>query len=133
MNKIIITGNLTKQPELRFTTNEKAVCTFDIANNEGYGDKKQTNYFKVVVWGKIGENCANYLDKGSKVLITGRLGNRSYDDKEGNKKHITEITASEVEFLSSKGTGQAQDNNSTLNETFGDDLIIDDSDSSMPF
>lgn len=114
MNKIIITGNLTKQPEMKFTTNNKAVTTFDIANNEGWGEHKQTNYFKIVVWGKIAENCANYLDKGSKVLIAGRLANRTYDDKEGNKKYITEITATEVEFLSSKGQPQNNEYNQIL-------------------
>lgn len=74
MNKVIMDGNLTKNPELRFTTNGKAVATFAIAVNEGYGDKKQTNYFNIVAWGKIGENVANYLDKGSKVLICGVQG-----------------------------------------------------------
>lgn len=119
MNKIIITGNLTKQPEMRFTTNEKAVTTFDIANNEGFGDNKKTNYFKIVVWGKSAESCANYLDKGSKVLISGRLGNRSYEDKEGNKRYVTEITANDVEFLSTKASNDSNEYSAPQNDTFG--------------
>lgn len=137
MNKVIMDGNLTKQPELRFTTNDKAVATFTIAVNEGYGDKKQTNYFNVVAWGKIGENAANYLDKGSKVLICGRLQNRSYESKDGTKKYITEIIATEVEFLS-KGKGQEGNNNfGNQNQDYGQGNFEDDitpvDDGDMPF
>ena len=136
MNKIIINGNLTKQPEMRYTTNEKAVTTFDIAVNEGFGDKKQTQFFKIVVWGKVAENCANYLDKGSKVLVSGRLSNRSYDAKDGTKKYITEIVANEVEFLGSKGTGN-NSNQAPQEDVFGGGDYQEDitpvDDSSMPF
>lgn len=139
MNKVIMDGNLTKQPELRFTANDKAVATFSIAVNEGYGDKKQTNFFNVVAWGKIGENVANYLDKGSKVLICGRLQNRSYESKDGTKKYITEIIATEVQFLS-KGKGQDQDGSNNFGNqnqewnqgNFEEDITpVDDGD--MPF
>ena len=135
MNKIIINGNLTKQPEMRYTTNEKAVTTFDIAVNEGFGDKKQTQFFKIVVWGKIAENCANYLDKGSKVLVSGRLSNRSYDAKDGTKKYITEIVANEVEFLGSKGNNNSNQapQEDVFGRNFDEDIEPVDPSGDMPF
>lgn len=139
MNKVIMNGNLTKQPELRFATSDKAVAAFTIAVNEGYGDKKKTNYFNLVAWGKIGENEANYLNKGSKVLICGTLQNRSYESKDGTKKYTTEIIATEVEFLS-KGRGQDQDANNNFgdqNQDYGQGNFEEDitpvNDGDMPF
>jgi len=101
MNKVILIGNLTAEPELKETTSGKKVCHFSVAVSEGFGDNKVTNYFRINVWNKQGENCADYLTKGSKVGIVGRLENRSYE-KDGKKNTITEISAIEVEFLSAK-------------------------------
>lgn len=126
MNKVIMIGNLTKQPELRYTPNEKAVATFTIAVNTGFGENKKTDYFNIVVWGKPAENSANFLDKGSKVAITGRLQNRSYESKDGTKKYITEIVAEEVEFLSSKQSSSNNNNIESGNQFDGLEQAEDD-------
>lgn len=99
MNKAILSGNLTKDLELRETADGKSVANFTIAVN-GYGDS--VNYFSIVVWGNQADNCAKYLKKGSKVGIVGRLQNRSYEANDGSKKYITEVVAEEVEFLTPK-------------------------------
>lgn len=102
MNKIFITGNLTKTPELRHAENGTAVCRFTIANNKGYGEKQKTIFINVVTFNKTAENCVKYLSKGSKVAIVGELEIRQYTDNNGENKYITEIIANEVEFLSTK-------------------------------
>lgn len=105
MNKIITIGNLTKDVELRSTQNGKSVATFTVAVQRAFkvDGQPETDFFPVVVWGAMGENCYKYLSKGKKVAIVGSLQNRSYDDKNGNKRQITEIIASEVEFLTPRG------------------------------
>lgn len=108
LNKVFLLGNLTRDPELRHTGNGTAVASFSIAVNRSYkgsdGDyKKEVAFFNIVVWGKTGENCAKYLSKGKSVLVEGRLSNRSYEDKEGQKRNITEIVADQVQFLSASG------------------------------
>ena len=100
MNSVIMIGRLTKDPELRFIAGSgKAVCNFSIAVNREFSKEKEADFFRVVVWGKQAENAANYLAKGRLVGIKGSLLSRSYDDKNGNKKYITEIVANSVEFL----------------------------------
>lgn len=131
MNKVIMIGNLTKQPELKYTPNAKAVATFTIAVNTGFGENKKADYFNIVVWGKPAENSANFLDKGSKVAITGRLQNRSYEAKDGTKKYITEIIAEEVEFLSSKPNNNTNNNIESGNQ-FGD-LEPEENDTELPW
>lgn len=103
MNTVIMIGRLTKDPELKYTQSGKAVANFDIAVDRPFSKEKETDFFKVQVWGKMAENCANYLAKGSQAGIRGRIQNRSYDTKEGEKKFITEIIAEEVQFLGAKG------------------------------
>lgn len=125
-NKIVLSGNLTKAPELRETPNGKSVATFSLAVKRDYGD--ETDFFNIVVWGKNGENCAKYLDKGSKVLVVGQLQNRSYEAKDGSKRTVTEINASEVEFLTFKEkeekeeTVTARRERPQLEEISGDNL-----------
>ena len=99
MNKVELIGNLTKDVELHETQSGKKVAILNIAVN-GYNDT--VDYFTVNVWNTQAENCAKYLSKGKKVAIVGELHNRSYEDKEGNKRTVCEITANEVEFLSPK-------------------------------
>lgn len=106
MNKTILTGRLIKDPQLSFTPGTgSAVANFTIAVDTGFGDKKETAFLNVVVWGKAAEAVANYTQKGSKVLVQGRISTRSYDNKEGKKVYITEIIADNyggVEFLDNK-------------------------------
>ena len=111
MNKVYLIGNLTRDPEVSETSSGVAVARLSIAVNRDYledGERK-ADYFNINVWRGQAENCGKYLKKGSKVAIIGSLQNRSYDDKDGNRRTVTEITASEVEFLSSIRSEEEQE------------------------
>ena len=113
MNKAFVSGNLAKDPEIRYTQSGKAVCTFSIGVNSGWGDNKRTDWLNIVVWGKAAEACGNNLIKGRKVLVEGRIQVRSYDANDGSKRYVTEIVANDVEFLDTKkaaGQGGSQSN-----------------------
>jgi single-strand DNA-binding protein len=106
MNKVILTGRLTKDVDVKYTQNGKCVALFSMAVN---GFKKEDVYFfNIVAWNKTAELCGNYLTKGSKVLIEGQLTTRSYEDNSGSKRTVTEIIASNVEFLESKKQNEQQ-------------------------
>ena len=109
LNKIILIGRLTKAPELRHTKSEKAVCTFTLAVDSGFGDNKRTDFIDIVVWGKQGENCSKFLDKGKLAAVEGRLQIRSYEAKDGGKRYTTEIVADSVTFLSPKSDAAPAD------------------------
>jgi len=96
MNKIIIIGNLTRDPELKTTNNDKQVCKFTVAVQ----DNEQTYFFNVASWGNQGEAIAKYCKKGSKIAVMGKLTQRSYENKDGVKMTAVEIFAQEVEFMS---------------------------------
>lgn len=105
MNKVILIGNLTKDPELASTPSGTSVCHFSIAVSRDYANaegNRETDFFNVNVWRNQGENCHKYLKKGNKVSLIGSLQNRSYEDKDGVKRTVTEIVANEVEFLTPK-------------------------------
>ena len=106
MNKVYLIGNLTRDPEVSETPNGITLCRFAIAVNRNYSSdgERQTDFFNITVWRTQAENCGRYLKKGSKVAIVGSLQNRTYEDKDGNKRTVTDIVASEVEFLSSKSS-----------------------------
>ncbi|WP_130806494.1 single-stranded DNA-binding protein [Senegalia massiliensis] len=110
MNKVVIIGRLTKDPELRFLPgNGTAVSQFNLAVDKNLSkDKKQefeqagkptADFIRIVVWGKQAENCANYLAKGRLVAVEGRIETRSYENSEGNRVYITEVVAERVQFL----------------------------------
>jgi single-strand DNA-binding protein len=105
MNKAIVSGNLGRAPEVKYTGTGVAVCTLSIATNETWKDKagvpqKKTDWHRVVVWNKLAELCGEYLEKGSKVLVEGKMQTREWNDKDGVVHYSTEIVASQVEFLS---------------------------------
>ena len=105
MNKCILVGNLTKDPELTTTSNGVAMCRFSIAVSRRFANsdgERETDFFNIVVWRILGENCHKFLKKGSKVGIVGNLQSRSYDAADGSKRYVTDIVAEEVEFLSTK-------------------------------
>ena len=109
MNKCILIGNLTKDPELTTTSNGVAVCRFTIAVSRRYSNaegERETDFLNIVVWRSLGENCHKFLKKGSKVGVVGNIQNRSYDATDGSKRYITEIVAEEVEFLSTKSSDE---------------------------
>lgn len=99
MNQIIISGRIAKEIELKYTQSGKAVASFSVAVDDGWGDNKKTYFLNVVAWEKKAESCANHLDKGSKVLVQGKLTSRSYDANDGGKRYVTEIVANDVEFI----------------------------------
>ena len=119
LNKIVTIGRLTRDPEVRYTASGKAVCTFSIAVDDGYGENKKAYFFPVVVWNKSAEACGNSLNKGSKVAVTGKLTSRQYDNKEGMKVTAFEIVADAfggVEFLDGKKQGGGQSNEIDMTE-----------------
>lgn len=97
MNKLILIGNLTKDPETRATPNGKTVCNFDIAVNDRQGN---ATYFRISAWEKQGENCQRYLSKGKKVSVVGPVSARAYTDRNGKANVSIEVAANEIEFLS---------------------------------
>ncbi len=106
MNKVILVGNLTRDPELSETPSGVAVCRFAIAVSRDYANSdgtRETDFFNITVWRGRAEVCGKYLKKGSKVAIVGSLQTRSYEDKDGIKRNVTDVVANEVEFLSPKG------------------------------
>ena len=105
MNKVILIGNLTKDPELSETPSGIAVCRFAVAVSRDYADSngnRETDFFNITTWRGKAETCGKYLKKGNKVAIVGSLQNRSYEDKDGIKRTVTDIIASDVEFLTPK-------------------------------
>ena len=113
LNKVMLIGNLGKDPELRYTPSGVAVATFTVATNESWKDQdgnmqERTEWHNVVAWRKLAEVCGEWLKKGKKVYVEGRIQTRSYDDKNtGAKKYITEIVANSMIMLDSKDPGEA--------------------------
>ena len=104
-NKVILIGRLTKDWELKYTTNGTAVATSTLAVDSGFGDKKKTDFLPLVVWQKQAENAATYTKKGSLISVDGRISTRNFDGKDGKKVYITEIVAEGIKFLDGKKEG----------------------------
>jgi len=110
LNRVLLIGNLGKDPELRFTPGGRAVARFPVATSEVWSDQdgqrqERTEWHNVVVWGKQAETCGQYLSKGRQVFLEGSIRSRQYDDKDGNKRYITEVIAQRVQFLGNRGGG----------------------------
>jgi len=109
VNKVILIGNLGRDPETRYTNSGSSVTNFSIATKESFADKSgnrqdRTDWHNIIVWGKQGENCAQYLKKGQPVYVEGRISYREYEAKDGTgKRKVTEIVAMRVQFLSTRG------------------------------
>lgn len=104
INKAILVGNLGKDPELRYTASGQAVATFSLATTEKFKNKggeqqERTEWHNIVAWGPLAEICGKYLVKGKQVYVEGRIQSRSYDDRDGNKRYITEIVISDMQML----------------------------------
>lgn len=99
-NSVTLVGNITREPELRFTTGGRAVASAGLAVNRRYqvnGEwQEQTSYFNLTIWGELGENAAQSLSKGTRVIVTGRLEQREYETKEGEKRNVVEVVADEI-------------------------------------
>lgn len=123
VNIAIIVGNLGKDPEVRFTQSGRAVANFTIATSEVWtgqdGNRQErTEWHNIVVWGKQAESCGQYLAKGRQVFVQGNIRSRTYEDKTGNTRYITEIVAQRVQFLG--GAGGARASQETRDQGFGD-------------
>jgi single-strand DNA-binding protein len=111
INRVVLIGNLTRDPELRHTPSGTAVCSLRLAVNTRRKDQtgqwtEKPNYFDVTVWGQQGENCAQYLQKGRPVGVDGRLEWREWDAQDGQKRQAVEIIADSVQFLGGRGEGE---------------------------
>jgi single-strand DNA-binding protein len=113
VNKVILIGNLGRDPELRYTQSGQAVTNFTLATSENWTNRNgeredRTEWHRIVAWGRTAELCAQYLSKGRTVYVEGRLQTREWEDREGQKRRTTEITAQTVQFLGGpKGSGGA--------------------------
>ncbi len=108
INKVILIGNLGADPEVRYTPSGKAVANFRIATTENWtnkdgGKEERTEWHRIVAWGRLGEICGEYLNKGKQVYIEGKLQTRGWEDREGNKRYTTEIVAQTMQMLGSAG------------------------------
>ena len=136
MNVVLLIGRLVKDPELRYTQSNIPVATFTLAVNRVASE--ETDFINVVVWRKQAENCSKYITKGSQVAIEGSIQTRSYEDKKGQKRHITEVVADNVKFLDTKNRVQQEvnefNNSSIKTETNAlDSLEVEIQDSDLPF
>ncbi len=111
VNKAILIGRLGKDPELRYTPSGRAVATFSVATSEVYQNQEgqrqeNTTWHNIVCWGKTAELAKEYLRKGREVYLEGRISNRSYDDKDGNKRYISEVVVQNLRFIGSRQQGE---------------------------
>ena len=133
MNKVILVGNLTRDPELTETPNGIPVCRFSIAVTRDYANG-EADFFNITVWRGRAENCGKYLKKGNKVAIVGSLQTRSYEDKDGIKRNVTDIVASEVEFLTPKSAqGDVDADVSTVSSKREAPVLEEMDDNQLPF
>jgi single-strand DNA-binding protein len=133
MNKVILVGRLAQDPEVRYTQTGKAVASFSIAVDSGFGESKRADFIPIVAWEKLAEICGNNLTKGRRILVEGRLQVRSYETQDGQKRRVTEVTAQNIEFMDSKsaagpgapaaGAGSGHDMSSFGTEVFPEEEI----------
>ena len=126
MNKVVLMGRLTKEPEMRATQSNTAVCSFSLAVNRRFKQEGQpdADFINVVAWAKTAEFVSKYFTKGQQVGVIGRIQTRNYDDKDGKKVYVTEVVAEEVYFADSK-----KEPNVTTSEGF----MVVEGDSGLPF
>ena len=115
-------GNLTRDPELRYSQNEVAICKFSVAINEGYGDDEKTNFIPVTVFGKQAENCDKYLQKGRKVAIVGRLESGRYEKENGDMVYTLQVIANRVEFLGGQKKNDEPEGYEPVDDSYYEDF-----------
>lgn len=104
MNSVTLIGRLTKDPDVRYTGDNNAITNFTLAVDRPFSKEKVTDFHRIVAFGKLGETCGKYLEKGKRIAIQGRIQNRSFETKTGDKVQVTEIVAESMEFLDSKSS-----------------------------
>jgi len=139
LNKVMLIGHLGKDPELRYTSNGIAVASFSIATNEAWKDQdgnlqERTEWHNIVAWRRLAEICGEYLKKGKRVYIEGKIQTRSYDDKNGVKRYMTEVVADDLIMLDGPSgaggsSGGSSQQSATVNEPGGQSEKEDD----LPF
>ncbi len=140
MNRAMLIGRLTKDPELRATGSGIAVCTFTLAVDRRFANRetqqREADFIPIVVWRAQAENCAKYLQKGSQAAVCGSIQTRSYDAPDGSKRYVTEVVADEVQFLSSRNSASGSDDAARAaslgNPPFGENMQAVD-DEEIPF
>lgn len=138
-NRVILVGNLTRDPEIRYTQSGKGVTKFTLAVNNPR-NKEETTFVDIVAWDRLGETCNTYLKKGSNCLVEGRLVIRSYDDKDGNKRKATEVVIDNMQMLGSPRDRATGGDDAGFNgagpvaaRAGGGDAAADDLDDEIPF
>lgn len=132
LNRVVLIGRLSRDPELRYTPNGVANCSFNLAverpfkNNQG---EKETDFINIVTWRQLAENCANYLSKGRLTAVEGRIQVRHYDNNEGKRVYVTEVVADNVRFLESA----KNDDRPKQSDPFTNSKPLDNSDDDLPF
>ncbi|MDD2625315.1 MAG: single-stranded DNA-binding protein [Tenericutes bacterium] len=114
MNKVMLIGRLTRDPDLRYTPSNIATVTFSIAVNRPFTNQngvREADFINIIAWRKQAENVKKYITKGSLVAVEGRIQTRNYDDKDGKKVYVTEVVADNVQFLEPKGQRSMESNN----------------------
>lgn len=142
VNKVILLGNLGKDPEIRYLESGAAVCSFSMATSETYTDRSsgervtQTEWHNVVLWRKLAETAEKYLKKGSSVYIEGKLRSRSWEDQNGQKRYTTEVVGDQMQMLGRPGDGNQQNSNAApaaQNQTAAAPSSTSDDSDDLPF
>ena len=127
MNRVVVMGTLGRDPEVKSTQGGKSVAAFSLATNERYTDKsgqrqEETEWHRIVVWDKLADLCGQYLAKGKRALVEGRIKSRKYQDKQGQERTVTEIVATSVQFLDKADGGGQQSRAGRSDDDFGGDV-----------
>lgn len=150
INKVILMGRLTRDPEIRHTSNDKIVANFTVAVENGYGDKKQTDFINCVAWNNQAEFLGKYFTKGMMIIVAGRISTRTWEGQDGRKNYVTEVLANEISFGETKKqqgqnrqAEQEPDNQKQLNnpefkpvefDQFNEEFVpLDEIDDDLPF
>ena len=136
INKVILMGRLTKDPELRHTAQGTPVANFSIAVTEGYGENQTTNFINCVAWSKSAEFVSNYFTKGKMIIVIGKIQTRTWEGQDGKKNYITEVVASEVSFGETKKNERENvsiPQRQAVTDNSGFEPVADAEDDDLPF
>jgi|SRR5690606_26407127 len=138
LNRVVLIGRLTKDPDLRYTPAGHAVCRFTLAVDRAFSKEDEADFIPIVTWKKTAEACANYLRKGRLTAVDGRIQVRSYENEEGRRIYVTEVVADNVRFLESKKEQEPQEKYNPFGDPFHDpfeneEKPIEFSDDDLPF
>ena len=137
INKVILMGRLTKDPELRYTNNKTPVCSFTIAVNNGYGENQRTDFVNCLAWNKTAEFVTKYFTKGKMIIVIGRITTRSWETQDGKRAYATEVVAKEVSFGETKTSPQLNTPQTAAQPPMQDDdddfTPLDEEDDDLPF